>query len=78
MRWLDQIPLWALIAGAVLLGLAPFTPQPHLWQKLQMLAHGTLARPIDVFDLALHASLPLLLALRLLRGVWLRGKQPDR
>jgi len=67
MRWLDQVPLWALIVGAVLLGLAPFTPEPHLWQKLRMLADGTLARPIDIFDLAMHAALPLLLAVRLVR-----------
>jgi len=74
MSWLDQIPLWALIVGAVLLGLAPFTPEPHLWQKLQMLAHGTLSRPIDIFDLAMHAALPLLLAVRLVRMALPRRK----
>jgi len=74
MNWLDQIPLWALIVGAVLLGLAPFTPEPHLWQKLQMLADGTLSRPIDIFDLVLHASLPALLAVRLVRMVLPRRK----
>ena len=69
MNWLDQIPLWALIVGAALLGLAPFPfkPEPHLWQKLQMLADGTLSRPIDIFDLAMHAALPLLLVVRLVR-----------
>ncbi|MGE5240118.1 MAG: RND transporter [Bacteroidota bacterium] len=74
MGWLDQIPLWALIVGAVLLGLAPFTAEPHLWQKLQMLADGTLSRPIDIFDLAMHAALPLLLALRLVRMALPRRK----
>lgn len=68
MQWLDKIPLTALVLAALALGLAPFTPEPHLWQKLKMLAHGTLARPIDIFDLALHASLPLLLAIRLMRA----------
>ena len=67
MHWIDQIPLWALIVGAALLGLAPFSPEPHLWQKLRMLAEGTLSRPIDVFDLGMHASLPLLLAIKLIR-----------
>ena len=76
MNWLDQIPLWALIVGAVLLGLAPFTPEPHLWQKLQMLANGTLSRPIDIFDLVLHASLPVLLAVRLARMALPRRKDP--
>ncbi len=67
MQWLDKIPLIALVLAAIALGLAPLTPEPHLWQKLRMLANGTLARPIDIFDLAMHASVPLLLAVRLIR-----------
>lgn len=65
MRWLDKIPLTALVIAALALGLAPFTPEPHLWQKLKMLTHGELSRPIDIFDLIMHASLPLLLIARL-------------
>ena len=42
MQWLDRIPLTALVIAAIALGLAPFTPEPHLWQKLKMLANGTL------------------------------------
>lgn len=49
------------------MGLAPFAPEPHLWQKLKMLAAGTLTRPMDIFDLVLHGALPLLLGLRLVR-----------
>ena len=75
MQWLDRIPLTALVIAAIALGLAPFTPEPHLWQKLKMLANGTLARPIDIFDLIMHASLPLLLAARLIRKK-LPGKNP--
>ena len=67
MRWLDRLPLGLLVAGALLLGLAPFQPEPHLWQKLKMLASGTLHRPIDIFDLVFHASLPVLLLLKLIR-----------
>jgi hypothetical protein len=67
MQWLDKIPLAALVLAALALGLAPFTPEPHLWQKLKMLASGTLTRPIDIFDLVMHASVPLLLVVRLLR-----------
>jgi hypothetical protein len=65
--WLDKIPLTALVLAALALGLAPLTPEPHLWQKLRMLANGTLSRPIDIFDLVMHASVPLLLAVRLIR-----------
>ncbi len=68
MRWLDNIPLWALAMAALALGLAPFTPEPHLWEKLKMLAGGSLIQPIDMFDLAMHAVLPLLLAIKLIRS----------
>jgi hypothetical protein len=64
MAWLDRIPLWILVAVALLLGLAPFAPEPHLWEKLKMLAAGTLARPIDIFDLVYHAAPVLLLVLK--------------
>ncbi len=65
--WLDKIPLTALVIAALALGLAPFTPEPHLWQKLKMLVNGALSQPIDIFDLVMHASVPLLLAVRLIR-----------
>lgn len=74
MQWLDKIPLTALVLAALALGLAPYTPEPHLWQKLKMLVNGTLVRPLDIFDLALHASLPLLLAVRLVRAARSRKK----
>ena len=76
MQWLDRIPLTALVIAAIALGLAPFTPEPHLWQKLKMLADGTLARPIDFFDLIMHVSLPLLLIVKLLRPARLGKKRP--
>jgi hypothetical protein len=58
--WLDKIPWLLVILLCLTLGLAPFTP-PHLWEKLRMLARGELVRPIDWFDLLLHAA-PWLLA----------------
>lgn len=67
LAWLDHVPLIPLAVGALFLGLAPFTPEPHLWQKLKMLAAGQLTRPIDILDLAMHAALPLLLVLKLAR-----------
>ena len=67
MAWLDKTPLSLLILLSLLLGLAPFVPEPHLWEKLKMLAAGTLSRPIDVFDLLLHAAPWMLLALKLVR-----------
>ena len=69
MRWLDRIPLAVLLAAALLLGPAPFLPEPHLWEKLKMLVAGTLVRPIDIFDLFWHAAPLLLLGLKLVRLV---------
>jgi hypothetical protein len=68
MRWLDKVPVLPLAIAAVLLGLAPFSPRPHLVDKLALLVAGELTRPVDLFDLVLHASLPLLLGLKLIRG----------
>ena len=67
MALIDRIPLSVLIVAAVLFGLAPFFPVPHLWEKLKMLAAGTLTRPIDIFDLFLHGAPLVLLAIKLAR-----------
>jgi hypothetical protein len=66
MQWLDRLPLGLLVVVALALGLAPFAPEPHLWQKLKMLSAGTLTRPIDIFDLVLHGAPVVLLGLKLL------------
>ncbi|MBE0510840.1 MAG: RND transporter [Chromatiales bacterium] len=65
--WLDRIPLNILIIVALLLGLAPFVPEPHLWEKLKMLAAGELVKAIDIFDLLMHGVPVVLLAIRLVR-----------
>jgi len=65
--FLDQIPLSILILAALTLGLAPFFPEPHIWEKLKMLAAGDLRRGMDIFDLALHAAPWLLLIAKLAR-----------
>ena len=67
MSWLDRIPMGPLVAVAVLLGLAPFAPQPHLWEKLTMLVAGELVRPLDIFDLLMHGTPVVLLVLKLAR-----------
>jgi hypothetical protein len=64
---LDQIPFSIAILAALTLGLAPFTPEPHIVEKLRMLFQGTLVRPVDWFDLALHGAPFVLLALKLIR-----------
>jgi hypothetical protein len=68
-KLLDGIPWLPLVLGALLLGLAPFAPEPHLVEKLRMLIQGDLSRPIDIFDLLLHGALPLLVLMKLSRVV---------
>ena len=67
MTWLDRIPLPLLIALAIWMALAPFTPEPHLLEKLRMLSQGTLTSPLDIFDLLFHLLPLVLLGLRLWR-----------
>lgn len=73
MKWLDKIPLSTLLIIALLMGLAPFSPEPHLVEKLRMLQTGLLVRPIDVFDLFLHVTPVLLLVIKVVRQ-FLQGR----
>jgi len=61
----NRIPLFILIVLCLTLGLAPFVPEPHLWEKLKMLASGDLTDPVDIFDLLLHGTPWLLLIIKL-------------
>ena len=73
LRMLDSMPLWVPVALVLTLGLAPHFPEPHIWEKLKMLVAGTLKRPIDVFDLLMHAVPWLLLFAKLGRMAALRA-----
>jgi hypothetical protein len=59
--FLDGIPYSLLIPAAVIIGLLPFFPQPHVVEKFRMLVNGTLHRPIDIIDLIMHLSPTVLL-----------------
>ena len=46
---------WLVVA--LTLGLAPFTPEPHIWEKLKWIIAGAEGmRPIDWFDFLLHGT----------------------
>lgn len=64
---LEQLPLSYAIIAAATLGLAPFVPEPHIWEKIKMLKAGTLKRPLDWFDLLLHSAPFAVLAAKLLQ-----------
>lgn len=47
--------LWLILS--LTLGLAPFSPEPHLWEKIKWVSSGAEGmRFIDWFDLVLHAT----------------------
>jgi hypothetical protein len=66
-RFLDSISYPILIFIAAFMLLAPFSPMPHVVEKLIMLKDGNLIRPVDIFDLFFHLSPSLLLAIKFLR-----------
>ena len=68
MKLLKTISWPVVIILCLTLGLAPYTPEPHVWQKLQMLLAGTLSKPVDIFDFVLHGVPWLLLVLKAVRG----------
>ena len=65
MKWLANLPMSLLLVVAILAAVAPVVPEPHLWEKLKMLAAGELSQPVDIFDLVFHATPLALLVLKL-------------
>ena len=65
----DRLDWLTVLLLCATLGLAPFLPQPHIWEKLAMLVSGQLTRPLDMFDLVFHALPWGLAALKLGRGL---------
>ncbi|NOX39663.1 MAG: RND transporter [Alphaproteobacteria bacterium] len=64
-RITNLISLKNLIVLTIFLGLAPFLPEPHIWQKLKMLTQGTLGNPRDILDLLFHITPLAFLILKL-------------
>jgi len=71
LNWIDRLPWIWLLPVAAWLAVAPITPEPHLVEKLRLLAQGALVRPLDIFDLVLLSGPLLLVALKLWRA-WRR------
>ena len=69
LKLLDRLPWIWLLLLAGWLAIAPITPEPHLVEKLRLLAQGELVRPLDILDLAMHAT-PLFLVLLKLWRQW--------
>ncbi len=65
---LDRISWPMAVMLVALPGLAPFIPEPHIWQKLKMLGAGELTQPVDIGDLAMHGLPWLVLIAKLVRA----------
>jgi hypothetical protein len=68
MNLIDKIPTPGLIAVTLLMTLAPFSPQPHLLEKFNMLMAGTLGKPVDIFDIFWHLLPGIILTIKLVRA----------
>ena len=77
MNWLDRIPFTTLLLISLMLGLAPFVPEPHIMEKLRMLFDGSLTKPIDIFDLLMHGTPVVLLGLKTVRHFSQAGNKQD-
>jgi hypothetical protein len=44
------------VLGSLTLGLAPFTPEPHIWKQIQNLRLGREMLMMDWFDLLMHGA----------------------
>lgn len=44
------------IMGSLTLGLAPFTPHPHIWKQIRNLWLGRTMVGLDWIDLAMHGA----------------------
>ena len=58
--------LWLFVA--LTLGLAPFSPEPHVWEKLKWILSGAQGmRVIDWFDFVMHGTPWVLLFITFIR-----------
>lgn len=64
---IDSKHIGFALAACLTLGLAPFTPEPHIVGKLKWIAGGAEGMaPIDWFDTALHGAPWIVLAVLVL------------
>ncbi len=72
-KLIDRLPILQIAIMALLLGLAPFSPEPHLIEKIRWLFDGSPFKLIDWGDLVLHAGPVVLLIWKLIRVAQLRS-----
>lgn len=65
-NYINQVPWVVVVLLSITLGLAPYTPQPHIIEKLILLTNGELNSPVDIFDFLMHLSPFILLTLKVI------------
>ncbi len=65
LRFIEKLPAFPTLLVGAWMAFAPFTPEPHLVEKIRWLVEGHPFRTIDVFDLFMHGGLGLIGALKL-------------
>ncbi len=73
--FLTQMTWPPLVLAALLMGLAPFVPEPHLVEKVRLLLAGRLVRQMDIFDLGFHLLPTMLLVAKFFAD---RSTKPDQ
>lgn len=73
MKFLERIPCSILVPLAILMGLAPFRPRPHLGGKINLLLAGTLTHPLDILDLFMHSAPAILLLTKFILNARKKG-----
>ena len=68
-QYLDEMPYWMLIVGALLMLGAPFVPQPHIVEKIIMLKNGELKKAIDIFDMFFHLIPTIILIIKIIGDI---------
>ena len=67
-----------LVLACLTLGLAPFVPEPHVWEKLKWVANGAEGMAwYDWFDLLLHGSPWVLLIVGVMGHFALHSKESN-
>ncbi len=69
----DSTPYMLLIIIAIMMGLAPFYPAPHLYEKIVMLVNGESLNVMDTFDLLFHGAPAVFLVAKILNDYVLKN-----
>lgn len=68
-----------LVVASLTLGLAPFIPEPHVWEKLKWISAGAAGMVwYDWFDLLMHGSPWVLLGMGLVYKLMHRREQANQ